>query len=1017
MWIERLKNTLYRDDALRGVLAILADQTVEEKRAQLYPELVPFVVEQLLAAPPPKEPRSLAALLAFLKGELAGEPALAGRLYEAIDGAIDGAIGDRPVRHGRAALFDFIAAARDRRGVPLLRGGAKVAGWVDAVIATEAAELAPEIAAALEAEPSRELATAAAFAGGEGMRSVLAAGTVRSRGARMIGLAFLADAGEKDFFARLDHTTDEAVARRIHTLRTARGHTQRLTALDELVGDLADKSVEVGAEHLMAFTCALEDKRPDIVQRGAALLAAYTKAQGKRARLLFGTHLLRSAAAAIERGVTREAREHLERIRARLPGAPPFGDGNLVAPPPTREGAARARGVEMIEAMQLAVAAGATDRRDAELEAQIAAAPDDEQGYLVYADWLQQQGDPRGAWIALHTTKGLAARAAIGAFLAQHRAALLGPLAPYEPELAWFMGFVQRARIAGPDAAEIARALLDAPCGAFVRELVFAECDEAAIARVMLAKRPQTLERLALGTRDEVTPALAAAMPRLVRDPRAQWEAALEKLAAQRKVKAELDVELPPLVPVVVGVAYDREAILRGLKYELALDKPIGLCAAIRRGFSPDSVDEFARELAQVGLEHARSSWAVAAAGALGGDRTARFLSTALEAMYLSRERIAGVLDHLGRIGTGVAIEELARVAFDLARHRRDREHARGVLEGLAADGELDALIARAAPPADERGLQAQRRWLESLMTSGRGLLRDDFAAGVLGAPARLADARTLLWAERDEGGGIVGLFRVNERGEPVRRDGRPYEIRHRVGLAHPAELSPDELAGARRAFAGVEQAILQLARPVLAMSAAEARTKELTRFVRRRVGFDAISVTLLARGWGVAASDTYDDDGEERWAGTRAFARDFEREGVRAIATLNETRGSIACVTVLRGARSVVFDELHVVTLSELHFDLEAAHGRRFDEPPQQQQPSEPPPPGPGRAPPVVERAKTGRSKCVVCAAAIAKDSLRIGVERMIETPAFRGLATVWAHPACRDGVPELEGVELELE
>lgn len=1013
MWIERLKNTLYRDDALRGVLAILADQTVEEKREGLYPELVPLVVEQLVAATPPKEPRSLAALLAFLKGELAGEPALAGRLYQEIGG--------RPVRHGRAALFDLIAAARDRRGVPLLRGGAKVAGWVDAVIATEAAELAPEIAAALEAEPSRELATAAAFAGGEGMRSVLAAGSVRSRGARMIGLAFLADAGEKDFFAKLDHTTDEAVARRIHTLRTARGHTQRLTALDELVGELADRGVEVGAEHLMAFTCALEDKRPDLVQRGAALLAAYIKAQGKRARLGFGTRFLRSAAAAIERGVTREAREYLERVRARLPGAPPFGEGAVVAPPPTREQAARARGEEMIEAMQLAVAAGATDRRDAVLEAQIAAAPDDEQGYLVYADWLQQQGDPRGAWIALHTTKGLAARAAIGAFLAQHRAALLGPLAPYEPELAWFMGFVQRARITGPDAAEIARALLDAPCGAFVRELVFAECDEAAVVEVMLAKRPQTLERLALGTRDEVTPALAEAMPRLVRDPRAQWEAVLEKLAAQRKVKVELGAELPPLVPVVPGVAYDRETILRGLKSELALDKPIGLCAAIRRGFSPDSVDEFARELAQVGLEHARSSWAVAAAGALGGDRTARFLSTALEAMYLSRERVAGVLDHLGRIGTGVAIEELARVAFDLARHPRDREHARGVLAGLAglaAEGELDALVARAAPSADERGLQAQRRWLESLMTSGRGLPRDAFAAGVLGAPMRLADARTLLWAERDEGGEIVGLFRVNERGEPVRRDGRPYELRQRVGLAHPAELSPDELAGARRAFAGVAQAILQLARPVLAMSAAEARTKELTRFVRRRVGFDAISVTLLARGWSVAASDTYDDDGEERWAGTRAFARDLERDRVRAIATLNETRGSIACVTVLRGARSIAFDELHVVTISELLFDLEAAHGRSFDEPPPpppQRQP-QPQPPGPGRAPPVVERARTGRSKCVVCAAAIAKDSLRIGVERMIETPAFRGLATVWAHPACRDGVPELEGALLEL-
>jgi hypothetical protein len=50
-----------------------------------------------------------------------------------------------------------------------------------------------------------------------------------------------------------------------------------------------------------------------------------------------------------------------------------------------------------------------------------------------------------------------------------------------------------------------------------------------------------------------------------------------------------------------------------------------------------------------------------------------------------------------------------------------------------------------------------------------------------------------------------------------------------------------------------------------------------------------------------------------------------------------------------------------------------------------------------------------------VVCAAAIAKDSLRIGIDRFIETPTFRGRATVWLHPGCRDGAPELEGVDLE--
>lgn len=40
--------------------------------------------------------------------------------------------------------------------------------------------------------------------------------------------------------------------------------------------------------------------------------------------------------------------------------------------------------------------------RNLELEAAIARAPDDPAGYHVLADWLEEQGDPRGRWIHLH---------------------------------------------------------------------------------------------------------------------------------------------------------------------------------------------------------------------------------------------------------------------------------------------------------------------------------------------------------------------------------------------------------------------------------------------------------------------------------------------------------------------------------------------------------------------------------------------------------------------------------------
>ena len=140
----------------------------------------------------------------------------------------------------------------------------------------------------------------------------------------------------------------------------------------------------------------------------------------------------------------------------------------------------------------------------------------------------------------------------------------------------------------------------------------------------------------------------------------------------------------------------------------------------------------------------------------------------------------------------------------------------------------------------------------------------------------------------------------------------------------------------------------------------------------------------MRARGWYVSANQVDDDDDDDdRWRGTDSFARVFPRDGVEISATLNSTRGSIAKVQVWKDGTQRAFDRLHVVTLSELLWDLEVAHGWQAEAAPRA------PAPTAGRAP-VVERAKSGRSKCVVCAEAIAKDALRIGIERMVETPAF---------------------------
>ena len=137
---------------------------------------------------------------------------------------------------------------------------------------------------------------------------------------------------------------------------------------------------------------------------------------------------------------------------------------------------------------------GAPLDRAAELEAAIADAPDEPGPYLVYADWLQAIGDPRGTLIVLqhHGREREASE-----LIEEHRAHLLGPLAaaaaataaggearrgagPRKLELGWHLGFIREARIGwwAVGGAEVRReaaaalaALLALPSSRFLRHL------------------------------------------------------------------------------------------------------------------------------------------------------------------------------------------------------------------------------------------------------------------------------------------------------------------------------------------------------------------------------------------------------------------------------------------------------------------------------------------------------------------------------------------------------------------
>ncbi len=77
---------------------------------------------------------------------------------------------------------------------------------------------------------------------------------------------------------------------------------------------------------------------------------------------------------------------------------------------------------------------------EADLLAAIYAAPDDDEPRLVYADWLQERGDPRGEFITLQLAGKDVDRQA--ALIAEHGPTWIGdlPIAPHS--VRWYRGFI-----------------------------------------------------------------------------------------------------------------------------------------------------------------------------------------------------------------------------------------------------------------------------------------------------------------------------------------------------------------------------------------------------------------------------------------------------------------------------------------------------------------------------------------------------------------------------------------------
>lgn len=158
-----------------------------------------------------------------------------------------------------------------------------------------------------------------------------------------------------------------------------------------------------------------------------------------------------------------------------------------------------------------------------ELEAAILKDPDNTEAYLVYADWLQSQGDPRGELIALQHAaqqasgdEATALKRKVSALLRKYRGFLLGDLAEAleseELKVSWHLGFIKSARLGKKDydsdfnVEEALKKLLTLPSARFLRELTIGMVDFGSdntyqgVAKI-IAKGGgwPTLERLFLG--------------------------------------------------------------------------------------------------------------------------------------------------------------------------------------------------------------------------------------------------------------------------------------------------------------------------------------------------------------------------------------------------------------------------------------------------------------------------------------------------------------------------------------
>lgn len=149
--------------------------------------------------------------------------------------------------------------------------------------------------------------------------------------------------------------------------------------------------------------------------------------------------------------------------------------------------AKKAEGYKRVDRDETIVEVVADVHRDALLDAAIATATD-ASPFLVYADWLQERGDPRGEFIALQHTmqkqsdpvEFMRLKKQGQALLLAHERAWIGDVTVacgHRVKLDWKHGFIEAVRIGATDNPtepaldSVLASILAAPCGCALRSI------------------------------------------------------------------------------------------------------------------------------------------------------------------------------------------------------------------------------------------------------------------------------------------------------------------------------------------------------------------------------------------------------------------------------------------------------------------------------------------------------------------------------------------------------------------